>query len=72
MLDRIQAELFPLLGWMKNLKSLVILRNGHSFVHKEFIFMEKLIGWLLPQLLGLWNGCGFLKVMNYLIWSIHF
>ncbi len=52
-LDRIQVELFPLLGWMKYLKSLVILRNADSLVNKEFIFMEKLIGLLLPQLQSL-------------------
>lgn len=54
MLDKIEAEIFTLLGWMKNLKSLVILRRcGYNFVNKGIHFFKRLLDWLLPQLLSL-------------------
>ena len=54
MLESIHAELFPLLGWMKNLQSLAILRNGDTpSPNKGIIFVKRLLGWLLPQLQSL-------------------
>ncbi len=53
MFDEIEAELLPLLGWMKNLKSLVILRNGfktYSSPTRGIVFVRRLLDWLLPQL----------------------
>lgn len=48
MLDSIEAELFPLLEWMKNLKSLAILRNGSNYVLKGARFFFRLFDWLSP------------------------
>lgn len=53
MLDKIEAEMFPLLGWMKNLKSLTVLRNGKSYLYKGICFVMRLLDWLSPQLKSL-------------------
>ncbi len=43
------ANLLPRLGWMKNLKTLAILRKGNHPIIKGRIFVKRLLLWLLPE-----------------------
>jgi len=52
MLDKIEAELFPLLIWMKNLRSLAILNRYHPHnrpIIMGFPIITRLLALLLPE-----------------------
>jgi len=63
MLDSIELEFFPLLTWMKNLKSLAILRRDNRV--DQDLFISRLIEWLLSKspdsLKCLWLTEGYLN-----------
>ena len=42
-------NLLPRLGWMKNLKTLSILRNGDRRIIKGMIFLKRLLHWALAR-----------------------